>query len=642
MELKKPAIHFILAICMLIPYISMAQKVETYKGTLAIGKYSGQSIYTYKVVGNDTILHGDFNYQTTNPRALLEEKDVSFDIKGEFKNNIPVGSWNFRFNEFQSSKKSKVKDNTYILSVNGKQRVAFGNFNAGNPDGEWTLKIQQIKNSEVETVDFTSVIEFKDGIPQRNFKIRDEYQELVGRFLRNGFAHDRWTLFSDNALEEIESWNFSEGILQTIEINNGGSSKKIEIHTDVLEKTEEITLDEKYLKILALIVSEEDKHIITKGGIADLLRRNYKYYSQIDTIVSALSTTSFRPKFKTKVPYYPLLASEKKVLAEIANYYQKSKEISDFLLSDTQLNIKKLLDKDVRALEDTVEAITENILAPLAKMKAGIDDALIPYVQREQLINTFWGAYNFSITGFEEYGIKIKNKLQNKQDPLEIVQLLSKETFNRLNAINEELEKKVDRQEKQKEAIALEKEMIAQLKYVRTVEKSAKVDSIPSEYYYTIQQLYTDTEQKLSQYATIKDVDIKIKTGKELVGCFKNRSQIADYILKLPEQKVEMNTKYTDAVWNPFVATVMEETVKKRIISAYENVLIPYFLETIQQGLSCTDEPKWIQLVDQTHQRMLLLREEETKRLERKLKKENDPLIVLQRFQINSLLNQQQ
>jgi len=94
MEQKKPTIHFVFVICMLVPYVFMAQNAETYKGTLAIGNYSGQATYTYKVVGNDTILDGNFDYQTTNPKALLEEKDVSFDIKGEFKNNIP-DSMNF-------------------------------------------------------------------------------------------------------------------------------------------------------------------------------------------------------------------------------------------------------------------------------------------------------------------------------------------------------------------------------------------------------------------------------------------------------------------------------------------------------------------------------------------------------------------
>ena len=46
-------------------------------------------------------------------------------------------------------------------------------------------------------------------------------------------------------------------------------------------------------------------------------------------------------------------------------------------------------------------------------------------------------------------------------------------------------------------------------------------------------------------------------------------------------------------------------------------------------------------LVDNTYNRMLVLREEETKKLERNLKKEDDPIIVLQCFQITPLLNRE-
>ena len=84
----------------------------------------------------------------------------------------------------------------------------------------------------------------------------------------------------------------------------------------------------------------------------------------------------------------------------------------------------------------------------------------------------------------------------------------------------------------------------------------------------------------------------------------------------------------------------MDETVKRRILSAYTNVLIPYYLKNITQGLPCENAPQWIELVNKTYDRMLELREEDTRKMERKLKKEEDPLVVLQRFKIEYLLNQ--
>ena len=143
--------------------------------------------------------------------------------------------------------------------------------------------------------------------------------------------------------------------------------------------------------------------------------------------------------------------------------------------------------------------------------------------------------------------------------------------------IGESLEDKIDRQEKQQEAIELEKEMIAQRDRLNDLVNSIQNDSIPGRYYDAVKKLKDDLEIKLSEYAAIDNVDQKLNIAKELVGCFQLFGRAGEMVLKLPEQQNQIKQKYTDAVWNPFIATVMDEMVKKRIVAAYENVLVPLF-----------------------------------------------------------------
>ena len=100
------------------------------------------------------------------------------------------------------------------------------------------------------------------------------------------------------------------------------------------------------------------------------------------------------------------------------------------------------------------------------------------------------------------------------------------------------------------------------------------------------------------------------------------------------KRQKEIKALYIDAVWNPFTSTVMNEDVKPRIITAYKNVLIPYLLDEVEHNLSCKKVSQLSKLYNGVYDRMLELREEETNKLERKLRKEKDPIVVLDLFTI--------
>ncbi|WP_025740561.1 hypothetical protein [Aquimarina pacifica] len=625
---------WILGIFLNLPLVLFSQDQLDYSGSLQVGKLIGDANYEYSVIDGDTILNGSFRFQSTDIEALLEKEDTSFSIKGNFKNDYPSGVWAFRFNSFQSDRKSKVEGYQYVVNVSGVQRTAQGNIEKGKPHGTWTCSAQEIKDSEIDKVTFKSVIDFENGIPQRSFRIEDEQQELVGRFLRNGVAHDDWTLYSDNEIGEAESWSFKEGVLQRIQIQSRGNIDVIKIYPELTGKTKIILLDKAYLNILKLKLKSDDISRITQSGILDLLDQNDRYYQSIDRILSTLSTTSsFSPEFKVKVPFFPLEASETSSLVSIENAYKKSRKITSSLLGDTQLTILKLSDDNVRALEESVSAVSEKILNPIEQIVQCYKDSVIQYITRGELIQKAWSTGVPTIQQVRKNQWVTQNKGKNTNSLISTEELAN-QTFRYLDSVQKILLKKINKQKRKQEAIDLEEKMIAQLQYLEELETSFQTDTIPKVYVKTLQNIRENAADKLSQYSAIENVDAKLTYARELVNCFDALDQIGDTIVKLPGQQNEIQQKYVDAVWNPFTATIMNETVKKRITEAYASVLIPYFLKEIEEGLSCEDTAQWIDLVNKTHQRMLEMRTEDTKKLERKLKKENDPQVLLQRFQI--------
>ena len=77
--------------------------------------------------------------------------------------------------------------------------------------------------------------------------------------------------------------------------------------------------------------------------------------------------------------------------------------------------------------------------------------------------------------------------------------------------------------------------------------------------------------------------------------------------------------------------------LKSVITAAYKEVLVPYLLGQVENYLDCENAPEIHMLFVDLHQRMLEFRDKDTSKMERKLKKEQNPRIVLQLFNLKSL-----
>jgi len=628
MKYKNLSHNWIFRIILIFPMLLLGQDQFRYTGNLQVGQYKGKANYQYTMLDRDTILSGSFLLERSDVQALLKNEDISFSIQGNFENNIPNGPWNFQFNEFQSDSKSKLKGNQYVVNVDGKQSVAFGKLNQGKPHGEWSYQARKIKNSEVETTEFQSIINFKNGIPQQNFTIENEQQKLVGRFLRNGVAHDQWTLFSDDAIEATESWNFDEGILKNIIIRSNSITSDITIQSRIPDTQEIriIPLDSTYLHILKMKLPKEAVNKVTQSGMFTLLAENDNHYQKINGILQNLRDSSFSIKFNVKIPYYPLSQNDISLLTSIVDHYKKSRRISNTLLNNTQLTILKLSDKNVKSLEKSVSNLTKRVLDPMREVVSYEGRDILHYIPREQLFARIWPD-----------GIPITpNGINDTTFSLSAINLLSESTFIRLDSIQKMLSKKISIQERKQEAIELEKKMIAQRDYLEQLSNTLDVDTIPDLYRNTVQNIQKNAENKLENYSNIQDVEKKLAYARELVYCFEKLDQVGKTIAQLPKQQNEIQKRYLDKIWNPFTATLMDEITKKRIVSAYEKVLIPHFLKKIEEELQCEETEEWINLVNDTYQKMLTLRDKDTHKLERKLRKEKDPQIILEQFAIYS------
>ena len=74
---------------------------------------------------------------------------------------------------------------------------------------------------------------------------------------------------------------------------------------------------------------------------------------------------------------------------------------------------------------------------------------------------------------------------------------------------------------------------------------------------------------------------------------------------------------------------LMDEAQKKRITNSYQDILVPYFLSEIENAENCRPLEQLYPKFKGVQEQLVTPREANTKRLERKLKKEKEPKTVL-------------
>tara|TARA_R110002049_G_scaffold47596_5_gene137397 strand:- start:9285 stop:11192 length:1908 start_codon:yes stop_codon:yes gene_type:complete len=618
-------------------------EIQQFEGSLQLGEFIGEAKYEYKIAEGDTLRDGAFQMNRSNLQALLDEEDSSFSFTGAFKDNVPEGFWRFQFGEFQSDSKTQVVDIQYQVKVSGRQEVASGVIKDGKPHGKWTYTIDQIKDSEVEKLLFKSTIDFEEGIPQRSFRIENDSSTLVGRFLRNGLAHDEWSLFVNTDLGDTENWIFNDGILQVIEQQKNGLRNTIRVFDDTPKTTKTINLDSRYIKALQLQRSISDGVELFDKGIPRLLGENVKYYQKLDAILTELGESSFLPEFKVKVPYFPLDSLEINILDSIQTRLKKLREISSSFLNDSHLNILKLSDPDIQYHYEVVRKISETYLNPLERMLAYRESDIVEFATREKLIHNLWpeGLPSKELTVTIEVDsvsfsrtFELPDADNYKFEDYDMTSMdgLSRYAENSLHTVEEILGAKLTQEKNQQELIALEKELLAQNNELQQLIDSTQ-HTLGAAYKKALGRIKAVSDKKLSDFSSKEEVN----SGRELVVCYKRMNLLAKSVAALPTRSKEIATVYNDRIWNPFMATLMDEEVKKRITNAYRQVLVPHFLERIQTDLSCENAGELTTQIENTVQRILQLREEDTSKVERKLRKEQDPQVVLQLFDVQPM-----
>ncbi|PCE64675.1 hypothetical protein B7P33_05750 [Sediminicola luteus] len=620
-----------------IPILSFGQLKSQQDAAYTLGEYTGKAQYQYIITGIDTLKQGAFKLESTDLEALLEKGDTSFSIQGQFENDQPQGAWHFQLGEYQTDNMTSFSGAQYQINVSGVLQEAKGGIQNGKASGKWMFSNQSIENSKAVDTLFFSTFTFEEGLPIQQMRMEDGSHTLLGRFLRNGDTHDTWTLYSNNG-NALENWHFSNGLLTQWEVKQNNHLEPVSIFDGNYDQMEAIPLDVGFLNLIKFYAGQgmaaPDTQTIT-------LWKNYLTYSDtIEGLFAAMGANDFSLTPQVKAPHFQLEAQQQAYLDSIVGSIEISSQLAQNYLDDNHLNLLKRTDSSAQYHYDVLGALQQQFIQPLAELvsykKQGIVDNLEASRWHSVLFPQGKPSSAISIptnTGDTRIyqGPNAADYDFNEKSFLALLQM-AQYTQGAVKDVATALDVILAQEKQQQSIVALEDEMMARSNRLNTALDS--LGMVLPEYQNMFDQIKRTGEQSLASYAQISNAQNKSSEAENTVNCLHSLTELSMEVGQLPEKQQQISAQYTDAVYNPFTATIMDETVKKRIVSAYKDKIIPYLLGQIEDGLSCEEAATMPSLFKALHQRMADLRETDTAKMERKLRKEKDPRAVLHMFNL--------
>lgn len=585
----------------------------TYRGAYRLLDFNGTAEYAYRTRGRDTLREGPFRMQASNLDSLLAGKTGYFSAAGTYDDDRPAGDWQLAFGEYRISGSAEVVDYQYRLDVDGTLQEASGAVERGRPTGEWINLIRKIEDSAPTEQVFRSAFTFAEGTAEQSFRLEAENASLLGRFKRDGLAHDAWTVYAD--LAEAESWAFTDGWLEKVTVATEDGPRAVEVLGPPTGRTTRINLDARYLAFLRAWQEMNGRPAaFVDGPGGNLLGVNAGHYREIGEVMAALGAENFTPEFGVVVPHHPLAAAERRQLDSVQLALARIDTLSGALVNNFFSPVAEQTDPEVAALRAELRYATDTLLAPVRRLESAYAGGLLSHLPRDRYLAALW----------EDAAVPAS---VDPADGLAAVEQLTGYARTRVDSVRARISERLYTRERRNVLTALEDQLMYDVNLLDSLVNARRAD-VSEEY--GLDNVRQTAARALQDYGELDDFVARQDRAEELIGCVRELDALAITAAELPAREREIKDLYTDEVWNNFTATVMEDRVKRRLINAYEDDIVPYLKERLSAPLACPDVRQLNTQINDLHQRMRELRTADTDDLEDEIRDTDDPRAMIQ------------
>lgn len=325
-----------------------------------------------------------------------------------------------------------------------------------------------------------------------------------------------------------------------------------------------------------------------------------------------------------------------KLLQKIKINHQETQKKTQNILNNPQFNISSMSTNKVAEFKNVLEAFNHYFLKPTELLLSLNDDNQLKFFNRDNLVQ-----YNINLENDSAiYQILDKDTLsanyQFKTD-LSFLNDDSKSNLSKLTSLLEALNKELDiiidslreflsEIQKEEKLVKLEEAMLAKYENTKYLADSLITGEHDNFAGIDVAQAIIDfAERELALYSNLPTSEEKIIAIEPLINCFNEAVELIYTIQKAPESIYKINEAYTKEVFNPYTFTNMEEKSKPSIYKAFNKMLLPGIFQNMQ-NLTCDNMNAYEANFKILYNEMInVLNEDNTNRMERKVKRAKTP-----------------
>lgn len=629
-------------------FYTLAQDISVFEGAYMFKGKSGEATFTF-IPGQDeeVLLHGPFLFERKEVDSLNQTSLVKFSVKGEYRDNNREGSWFFDQERHKVTLEDVVSFEI-IAQLESSDLEITANYQDGLPNGLWQLRENEFSNNTKKLKAVAEDIRFEDGVIKGPISYRrflGEYtQFLRGKTNAEGFMDGEWSLvYVQDSVLVSEVRKYDNGFLLGIVRRDLGSGEGIDeaVYYGTIEKLQQVNngendrfqISEKKFEFdyndgYRQEAPERRIQVVGNAFINNFLKDLLRFDDAVNSTGEIRRFPFFTKRFE-----YTLADSEREMLVEIPVLYDQLRDSVSRFATMNSLSLN-------RSKSDSLAfsyAFFSSRAAGLLKMEDFVNLLRTGDIKHYDLANFTRDGVEFIPIGNELTYVYQRDTIQrslplNTSDALSSTFLTQLKTYlqGELHLV-EKFGAFVDRElyaiEMNSRLAALEETIIrrrAELEeFVRNYQPEGErewvfIDGFEKQF---LDKKFGEISEK---YAEIEDLERKLDQGTVLLDLLDEVETQLPVIATLFERQRALDEVYMEEMFNPFTYSRYDQRAKERLYKAGE-VLFQYYIDQLKKENDYTQIKDHITTIEKFQNKMYVLREHDTRSLERKLGKRKSP-----------------
>jgi hypothetical protein len=639
--------YFIL-IFFFVTIYGFGQSESVYDGEYEFKGKSGRATFEFREdVDGNVIMHGFFNFERKEIDSLDQTLLTKFEARGSYDENRKTGNWSFD-QERHKVNLEDVIDFEVIATLESEDIEIKASYREDLPHGKWQYLENVFEEGKVQERAKAEDINFSNGLMTGNIYYRSFYnnftQFIRGAINAEGFMHGEWSLvYVRDSLLISEVRNYENGLLLGIVRRDLDSGEKLDeaIFFSTIEK-------------LNLVNNNENENFsLAEGGFGINYNDGYRentMQQQIqnpgndfiedfivklmrfdDAIANEESIVRF--PFFTKRFEFEFSKEEEEYLVEIPILYD---QIRDSVERYSEMNSLALNQTKSDSLAFAY-AYFNNRLGKLERMEPTIELIRSGDIRYYDMNNytkdgiAFLSAIDMITYHFQEDTLRKmlprETSYQSTASFFENLRDYLAEEQDFITDISDFVTTELYDIEVNTKLVALEAEIVDRRTFVDSLYVNHDPSSQAEENLLnTIRDNFINGvfDQLSSEYASEIEFEAKVDRGRVILDLFNELEKRFSELNMLYPRWEELDEIYMEETFNPFTYSRYDVRAKERLYDAGE-ILFQHYMDELKDEDDYTQIKEHINRIANLQDRMVELRAEDTRALERRLGRRNTP-----------------